>query len=79
MGISLDLGKGERRLQLPKPRPRAPVHKRRGQHRWEIRKRGFPAERIAADLRAFGLEVLKDFRAPENPYHRFFVCRKRAA
>lgn len=76
---SLDLGAGERRLQMPKPRLRPPVHKGRGQHKWEIGKRGYPAERIAADLRACGLEVLKDFRAPENPYHRFFVCRKSAA
>jgi hypothetical protein len=22
------------------------------------------------------LTVLRTFRAPENPYHRFFVCRK---
>lgn len=76
---SLDLGAGERRLQVPKPRLRPPVHKGRGQHKWEIGKRGYPAGRIAADLRACGLEVLKDFRAPENPYHRFYVCRKSAA
>lgn len=75
---SLDVGAGERRLQMPEPRLRAPVHKGRGQHKWEIGKRGYPPERIAADLRACGLEVLKDFRAPENPYHHFFVCRKSA-
>jgi len=28
------------------------------------------------DLGACGLEVLRNYRAAENPYHRFLVCRK---
>lgn len=67
---------GERRIQIPKPRWRARVHRITGEHQWEINKRGYPVSRIVADLEASGLKVVKTFRAPENPYHRFFVCRK---
>ena len=47
-----------------------------GDHQWEIGKRGYPVGRIVEDLGACGLEVLRHYRAPENPYHRFLVCRK---
>ena len=47
-----------------------------GEHFWEIGKRGYPAKRIVEDLGACGLEVLRNYRAAENPYHRFLVCRK---
>ncbi|MEK8031481.1 methyltransferase domain-containing protein [Ideonella sp. DXS29W] len=67
---------GERRIQFAKPRWRARVHRITGEHQWEINKRGYPVSRIVDDLRASGLEVLRTFRAPENPYHRFFICRK---
>lgn len=67
---------GERRFLIPKPRLRPRVHRGTGQHRWEINKRGYPVERIVGDLEACGLTVLRSFRAPENPYHRFFICRK---
>lgn len=67
---------GERRWQIPKPRWRARVHRITGEHQWEINKRGYPVSRIVGDLEASGLKVLKTFRAPENPYHRFFICQK---
>ena len=72
----LTTGRRERRIQMSKPQWEAPVHKGRGSHRWEINKRGFPVERIVADIEDCGLRVMRNFRAPENPYHRFFVCRK---
>jgi SAM-dependent methyltransferase len=70
---------GERRFQIPKPRLRARKHRGRGQHKWEINKRGYPEARIVDDLEACGLSVLRSFRVPENPYHRFFICSKSGA
>lgn len=67
---------GERRIQIPKPRWRARVHRVTGEHQWEINKRGYPVSRIVGDIEACGLKVLKTYRAPENPYHRFFICQK---
>lgn len=76
---AIDFGSSEHRFAMPKPRWRARTHKGTGQHRWEIGKRGYPSERIAEDLRGCGLHLDRDFRAPENPYHQFFICRKAGA
>ena len=76
MNIWLPLPYGkEIRWQIPKWR-RARVHRATGEHQWEINKRGYPVSRIVADIEATGLTMQKTFRAPENPYHRFFICRK---
>ena len=72
----LDLGKGERRWLVTKPRWRPRVHRVTGQHLWEINKQGYPVSRIVSDLQSCGLEVLRNFEVPQNPYHRVFVCRK---
>jgi predicted SAM-dependent methyltransferase len=74
---SLDLGKGERRWLVTKPRWRPRVHRVTGDHLWEINKQGWPVQRIVDDLQACGLEVQRNFEVPQNPYHRVFVCRKR--
>lgn len=74
----LDLGKGERRWLITRPGWRPRVHRVTGDHQWEISKQGYPVERIVADLEASGLEVLRQYPVPQNPYHRMFVCRKRA-
>jgi ubiquinone/menaquinone biosynthesis C-methylase UbiE len=76
---TVDFGKGERRWLMVKPRWRPRVHRVTGDHQWEINKQGYPVERIVADLQACGLEVLRNFEVPQNPYHRVFVCRKTAA
>jgi ubiquinone/menaquinone biosynthesis C-methylase UbiE len=76
---SVDLGKGEKRWLMTKPRWRPRVHRATGQHLWEINKQGYPVSRIVEDLEAAGLELLREYPVPQNPYHRMFVCRKRVS
>jgi SAM-dependent methyltransferase len=73
-----DFGKRERLLLLGKPGWRPRVHRVNGPHQWEIHKSGYPVERIVGDLEACGLDVVRNFELPQNPYHRLFVCRKRS-
>ena len=73
---SLDLGRLEHRWMMDKPLSKPRRHRVTGDHQWEIGKRGYPVQRIVEDLGACGLQVLRNYRAPENPYHRFLVCRK---
>jgi SAM-dependent methyltransferase len=73
---ALDLGQGERRWLMTKPRWRPRVHRVTGDHLWEINKLGYPVQRIVDDLQACGLEVQRNFQVPQNPYHRVLVCRK---
>lgn len=59
------------------PRMRPNEHSFDGQHYWEIGKKGYSAKRILAEVEKAGLEVERDFRVQENPYHRFIRCRVR--
>lgn len=74
-----DFGKRERFWLFTKPGWRPRPHRGSGPHHWEIHKKGYPVERIAADIEAAGLEIVRHFPVPQNPYHRVFVCRKLAA
>lgn len=58
---------------VPRPRLKAPVHEFDGEHHWEINKRGYPLDRIINDFTAAGAKLIKTYRVPENPYHRFFI------
>ncbi len=72
-------GKRERFVMFTKPLWRAHTHRVNGPHQWELNKKGYSVRRIVADLEASGLEVLRHYPVPQNPYHRMFVCRKRPA
>lgn len=65
---------GDVRINLPRPRLRAPKHRFDGEHYWEINKRGFELARVSAEFTRAGLRIDRTYRVPENPYHRFFVC-----
>jgi SAM-dependent methyltransferase len=54
-------------------------HRFDGQHRFELGTYGFPAARVVARLHAVGLDDVRTFRVPENPWHHFFVARRRDA
>jgi len=73
----INLGRWERRFLVTKPGWKPRRHKVTGDHLWEIHKIGYPADRIVEDIQSCGLEVLRNFAVPQNPYHRMFVCRKR--
>jgi ubiquinone/menaquinone biosynthesis C-methylase UbiE len=50
-------------------------HRFDGQHYWEIGKKGYPKEEILNRMQEAKLEVKKEFRPFENPYHRFFILK----
>jgi len=51
-------------------------HKFNGQHYWEIGKRGYPLIKIKRDIESAGFKILKDYIAPDSPYHHFFILEK---
>jgi len=55
-----------------RPRLRAPEHMPDREHFWELNKRGYPVSRIVADFTKH-VRLIRTYRVPENPYHRFFV------
>jgi len=63
---------GSHDFLLPRPQLRAPANDFNGQHYWEINKRGYPLSRVIADF-SHDLRLMKTYRVPENPYHRFFI------
>ena len=63
---------GSRDFLVPRPSLRAHEHRFDGEHHWEIGKRGYGLSRIEEDFSA-RMPMLRTFRVPENPYHRFFV------
>jgi hypothetical protein len=60
---------------VPRPFFGKPVNVFNGGHHWEINKREYPLVRVQADLSKIG-RLLKTYRVPENPYHRFFVFER---
>ena len=60
-------------LPLPWYRRR---HRFDGEHYWEINKRGYPLNRVQRDIEKY-FKIIKTFRSFENPYHRFFVLKKK--
>lgn len=54
--------------------PRKHVFK--GEHYWEIGKRGYPMRKIKKDIINSGLIIEKDFIVFENPLHHFFILKK---
>lgn len=64
--------KGAVELLVPRPQIRAPNHEFNGEHYWEVNKRLHPLKRIVDDFTAH-ISLVKTYRVPEIPYHRFFV------
>ena len=63
------------RFDLPIPRSNK-NHIFDGEHYWEIGKRGFPLKKINEDIHQAGFKIVKTYRVPEHPYHRFFILEK---
>ena len=47
----------------------------KGQHYWEIGKKGFPVSRIKEHMNKY-FNSVTDVRLLDNPYHHFFSCHK---
>lgn len=45
-------------------------------HFWEIGMKGYSLKKVTRCIKDTGLNILKTYRVPENPYHRFFILRK---
>ncbi len=59
-------------LKLPYPIK----HQFKGEHYWEIGKRGYPLRRIRNDIKKSGFTIKNDYIVFENPLHHFFVLKK---
>jgi SAM-dependent methyltransferase len=45
------------------------------EHFWELGMDGYPPDRLLEAFAEAELQVVKDYRVPENPWHRFFVVQ----
>ena len=66
---------GHYRITIPLPFWMAKTHKFDGQHYWEINKRNYSLSKVMKDF-SQEAELLRTFRVPENPYHRFALFQK---
>lgn len=63
------IGKKEIFKKISVPRE----HVFKGEHYWEIGKKGFPAKRIRSDMARAGFRIKKEINHFEDPAHRFFI------
>ncbi len=59
-------------LKLPYPIK----HQFKGEHYWEIGKRGYSLRRIKNDIKKSGFTIKNDYIIFESPLHHFFVLKK---
>lgn len=59
-------------LKLPYPIK----HQFKGEHYWEIGKKGYLLKRIKNDIKKSGFAIENDYIVFENPLHHFFVLNK---
>lgn len=59
-------------IKLPYPKK----HIFKGEHYWEIGKRGYPLNKIKTEIKKSGLIVMNDYLVFENPLHHFFILKK---
>lgn len=67
---------GQRIIHIPIPRLRQRAHVFDGQHYWELNKKYYSLQKLVDDLTQNDIEIMKTYRVPEYPYHRFFVFEK---
>jgi len=53
------------------------IHNFDGEHYWEIGKAGYPLSKIINEIQKVGFKVEKTYRIFENPYHKFFILKKK--
>jgi ubiquinone/menaquinone biosynthesis C-methylase UbiE len=53
-----------------------PKPKFRGEHYWEINKRGYSLQKIIDDFCKSPVKLQKTYRVLEHPYNRFFIFKK---
>lgn len=61
---------------VSRPFARVKKHVFDGEHYWEVNKKKFALSRIVKDFGAYA-QLVDSWRVYENPYHRFFIFRKK--
>lgn len=59
-------------IKLPYPKR----HVFKGEHHWEIGKKGYPERKIKFAMENAGFTIDKDYIVFENPLHHFFILKK---
>jgi len=59
-------------VKLPYPKK----HAFKGEHYWEIGKRGYPLKKIKSEIKKSGFSIKNNYIVFENPLHHFFVLKK---
>lgn len=62
------------RFMVKLPYPKKHVFK--GEHYWEMGKRGYPLRKIKAEIKKSGFIIKRSYILFENPLHHFFVLKK---
>lgn len=64
-----------RRLRFAFKIPYSQIHEFKGQHYWELGKRGYPPAQLRTILEKFG-KIENEYVPFENQYHHFFILSK---
>ena len=64
----------EIKFMIKLPYPKKHIYK--GEHYWEMGKRGYPVRKIKTDIEKCGFAIKKNYVVFENPLHRFFILKK---
>ncbi|MBI2446237.1 MAG: class I SAM-dependent methyltransferase [Parcubacteria group bacterium] len=64
----------EIKFMIKVPYPKKHIYK--GEHYFEIGKKGFGLRKIKKDFKKAGIFITKDYIVFENPLHHFFILRK---
>lgn len=67
---------GVKRVLVPKPGFMLKLPKIIDQHYWELGRPGYSAGEVLEDLGRRNVELLKEYKVHEYPYHHFFVFTK---
>lgn len=65
---------GVLKFLIPLPRLINKVHVFDGEHYWELSKKGYSLKKFIKLINHCGLEIEKNYRIFENPFHRMFIC-----
>jgi len=80
--IQIQIPRFIRGLLIRVPLTQLKQHTFNGQHYWEINKKGYELDKIITAIKKtatpFNFIIEKEYRVFENPYHRFFILKKRA-
>ncbi len=68
----------EYQLNIPVPLNKIKTHVFDGEHYWEINKRNYSLKKVQNAFLAStpSIKLVRTYRNPQNPYHRFFIFEK---